>query len=308
MSIFTGFAMAATCGDNPAAQRLQACLSALAPQKIGFVATTAVAAPAAAAASPPPHIAVVTGANKGVGKEIVRQLAASPGWLVVACARDPAKGEAAVADLIREGSNPSQLQFQPLDIDDQASIDSFAAWFDLAHGRVGLSTLVNNAAIQIEAGAPGNPSFAEQAASTLHTNFFQTISLTAALRPFLRADGRLVFVSSMAGTGAFETCSPAMQARVKACASATQLRVLGREFVRIAEAEGAVGVSSAGFAPTTYGTSKMLLIAYARSLSKYYAGDSTRYNVRVNACCPGFCRTDMTVREGGITGTGADMS
>jgi carbonyl reductase 1 len=154
------------------------------------------AATASSESDAAPRVAIVTGSNKGIGFEIARALASMPGHHVVACARDAAKGEAAVAQLVAEGVPPHALEFRQLDIDDGASIDAFVDWFREAQ-PAGLTALVNNAAIQIEAGVLAPP-FAEQAAPTMHTNVYQTVALTEALRPCLTDAGRIVCVASMA--------------------------------------------------------------------------------------------------------------
>ena len=217
-----------------------------------------------------------------MGFEIARGLASDSPLHVIACARDAAKGAAAVAQLVSEGVPESSIEFRRLDIDDDESISEFAAWF---HGRYAgrLGALVNNAAIQIEAGVEAPP-FGEQAAPTMHTNFYQTMALTEALRPELAPSGRLVFVASMAGTNAYADSTPALQSRVREAASASELSEMAAEFVAAAQA-GTEG--ELGWAHSTYGASKMLLIAYARLLAREYAPSA----VRVNACCPGFCAT-----------------
>jgi NAD(P)-dependent dehydrogenase (short-subunit alcohol dehydrogenase family) len=291
---------------------------------------TPAAVPAASSSEIDPRaqerVCVVTGMNKGVGYQIAKRIGRekTKRWYVVACARDPAKGEVAVAQLISEGVPSSQIEFKQVDIDDQGSIDKFAAWFaEQSYGRDRrLCALINNAAIQIEAGAPDDPTFADQARPTLRTNFFQTVAMTEALTPYLSpTDGRIVFVSSMSGPQAWADTGRSVQQRLLAAeqqkqgaatgakAEATELKAMAREFVAAAEASTASDGSdvSGGWAPTTYGTSKMLLIAYTRWLARRYATDPRTAGVRVNACCPGFCATDMTIRPGGVTSKGANM-
>jgi NAD(P)-dependent dehydrogenase (short-subunit alcohol dehydrogenase family) len=89
-------------------------------------------------------VAVVTGANIGIGKEIVRGIAAQPGWLVILCARTPIKGEAAVAALVADGISAAALAYHQLDLNDPTSITAFSAWFKETHGNT-LAALVNNA-------------------------------------------------------------------------------------------------------------------------------------------------------------------
>src|SRR5213595_3867762 len=86
-------------------------------------------------------IALVTGANRGLGLEVCRQLG-ERGYDVILTARNATDGEAAVAKLSRSGG---QVVFRQLDVDDPASAESLAK--RLAGDRVNLDVLVNNAAV-----------------------------------------------------------------------------------------------------------------------------------------------------------------
>jgi len=137
------------------------------------------------------RVAVVTGANKGIGFHVAQQLLASCTVVILAC-RDASRGEAAVRRL----SDP-KARFMQLDIGDEASIATFAAAVEQDVGRV--DVLVNNAAIAFKAADP--TPFAGQTEPTLKINVRGTVALTDALLPLLeRSDaGRLVHVASMAG-------------------------------------------------------------------------------------------------------------
>ncbi len=93
---------------------------------------------------PTESIALVTGANKGLGREISRQLAAK-GVHVLLGARDPERGRHTEAELRGEGL---AVQFVQLDVTDQQSVDRAAAWIEHEHGR--LDILVNNAGIALD--------------------------------------------------------------------------------------------------------------------------------------------------------------
>lgn len=142
------------------------------------------------------RIALVTGANKGIGLEIARQLAQA-GVRVVIGARDAGRGKAAVADLASQGLAAQSVR---LDLDDQESIADAAATIASEHGR--LDILVNNAGIFDTADGP--PSRASLAAvrRVMEVNFFGTLAVTQAMLPLLRAApaGRIVNVSSSLGS------------------------------------------------------------------------------------------------------------
>ncbi len=89
-------------------------------------------------------IALVTGANKGIGREISRQLAAK-GVLVLMGARDRERGEKAVADLRAQKLPVELIQ---IDVTSQESVDRAAAEVERRHGR--LDILVNNAGVALD--------------------------------------------------------------------------------------------------------------------------------------------------------------
>ncbi|MCJ1962450.1 SDR family oxidoreductase [Novosphingobium mangrovi (ex Hu et al. 2023)] len=138
------------------------------------------------------RIALVTGGNKGIGLEIARQLAQA-GLRVVIGARDPQRGQDAVADLAREGLEASFLR---LDLDDRDTLAQAAQHLARDHGR--LDVLVNNAGIFDFADAvPGKASI-EAVRRVMEVNFIGTLAVTQAMLPLLRAapEGRIVNLST----------------------------------------------------------------------------------------------------------------
>ncbi|MBS1020234.1 MULTISPECIES: SDR family oxidoreductase [Gluconobacter] len=142
------------------------------------------------------RIALVSGANKGIGLEIARQLAQA-GVFVIIGARDPARGEAAVADLASQGLRG---QFVPIDLIDHATIAAAAETIRAEHGR--LDILVNNAGIVDAQDGPPTASSADAARRIMDTNFVGTLALTQAMLPLLRAApaARIVNLSSSLGS------------------------------------------------------------------------------------------------------------
>jgi NAD(P)-dependent dehydrogenase (short-subunit alcohol dehydrogenase family) len=140
-------------------------------------------------------IALVTGANKGIGKEISRQLAAR-GILVLMGARDRERGEAAVADLRAQGL---PVEFVQIDVTSQPSVDRAAAEVESRHGR--LDILVNNAGIALD-WCPGSELTVEVLQETFETNVFGVFRVTKALLPLLKRSqhGRIVNLSSGLGS------------------------------------------------------------------------------------------------------------
>jgi NAD(P)-dependent dehydrogenase (short-subunit alcohol dehydrogenase family) len=140
-------------------------------------------------------IALVTGANKGIGKEISRQLAAK-GILVLMGARDRERGEAAVSDLRAQGL---PVEFIPIDVTSEASVDRAAAEVESRHAR--LDILVNNAGIALD-WYPGSQLTVEVLQDPFETNVFGVFRVTQALLPLLKKSkhGRIVNLSSGLGS------------------------------------------------------------------------------------------------------------
>jgi len=141
------------------------------------------------------RVAVVTGANKGIGLEIARQLGRE-GITVFLGVRDVERGRAAAEKLRAEGLDARPL---PLDVTDDASVSAAAASLEQSEGR--LDILVNNAGIAIDDGPPSRVSL-DAVRRTYETNVFGVIRTTQALLPLLRRSdaGRIVNLSSGLGS------------------------------------------------------------------------------------------------------------
>jgi NAD(P)-dependent dehydrogenase (short-subunit alcohol dehydrogenase family) len=140
-------------------------------------------------------IALVTGANRGLGLEVCRQLASS-GWTVVLTARDLAKSEAAAESLVREGLEVLPRQ---LDVADQASVWRLAR--ELANQLDRLDVLVNNAGILYDTWQSAADADLDVVREALETNTIGAWRTAQALLPLMRRSPhpRIVNVSSGAG-------------------------------------------------------------------------------------------------------------
>jgi NAD(P)-dependent dehydrogenase (short-subunit alcohol dehydrogenase family) len=218
------------------------------------------------------QVALVTGANKGIGREIAKQLA-ERGYLVLLGSRDRARGEAASQELSQELAGKGAVRAIALDVTSAASIAAAAARVREELGR--LDVLVNNAGISRAAnsgaatleeikrrGAPSSAAL-DDVRAIFETNVFGVIAVTQAFLPLLReaAAGRIVNVSSGLGS----------------LSSITRPDHPNR---------GVGGVA--------YGPSKSALnavtVAFAQEL------DDTR--IKVNAACPGYTATDLNDHSG----------
>jgi NAD(P)-dependent dehydrogenase (short-subunit alcohol dehydrogenase family) len=139
--------------------------------------------------------ALITGANKGIGLETARQLAAR-GMTVLLGARDVSRGAAAERELRAEGH---EARFVHLDVTDDKLIAAAAALIDAEYGH--LDVLVNNAGIASMGGAPSATSL-DGLRAILETNVLGVIAVTNAMLPMLRraARARIVNVSSEVGS------------------------------------------------------------------------------------------------------------
>jgi len=203
-------------------------------------------------------IALVTGANQGIGFQIAKDLAAN-GYAVLVGSRSLDKGEVAAKDI---GRDAHAIQ---LDVTDASSIDVAARRIRNDFGR--LDVLVNNAAIS-HAGKPGRPleevmatsrasvASLDEVLTVFETNVFGVIAVTQAMLPLLRAAkaGRVVNVSSGVGSLAWNS-DPNFPYRdgfgVSYAASKTALNAITLSFAIELEAEGIkVNAASPGFTAT----------------------------------------------------------
>jgi NAD(P)-dependent dehydrogenase (short-subunit alcohol dehydrogenase family) len=138
----------------------------------------------------------VTGANRGIGLEVARQLA-QRGFTTVLGSRDAPKGRAAAAALAAEGI---QVEPRRLDVDDDDGVRELAAELDSELGR--LDVLVNNAAILYDTWQRGVDADLEVAHRAMETNLFGSWRTTQACLPLLRrsSHARVVNVSSGSGS------------------------------------------------------------------------------------------------------------
>lgn len=203
----------------------------------------------------PKRVALITGANKGIGLETARQLA-EQGITVLVGSRDRARGDAAAQTLKGQGHDARSVA---LDVTDQASIKAAAESIERDFGR--LDILVNNAAVMIDARTQGAaPSTVPPAAfrETFETNFFGLIAVTQAMLPLIRrsAAGRIVNLTSILGSLAehSDPNGPIFNVRIPA-----------------------------------YDASKAALNMYTVELAQELRGTP----IKVNAAHPGWVKTDM---------------
>lgn len=140
--------------------------------------------------------ALVTGANKGIGREIARKLG-QMGYRVWLGCRDAERGETAAAELRSDGLDAQMLA---LDVTNGASVKAAAAAFGAASDT--LDALVNNAGVSTGGYAAPSAASIDDMRALYDVNVFGPVRVTQAFLPFLRKarQGRIVMMTSSLGS------------------------------------------------------------------------------------------------------------
>jgi NAD(P)-dependent dehydrogenase (short-subunit alcohol dehydrogenase family) len=209
------------------------------------------------------RVALITGANKGLGRETARQLGAS-GVTVLLGSRDLIRGEVAAADLAAEGIKVSPVQ---LDVTDVQSIEKAAEKIRQEFGL--LDILVNNAGGIVE--TPALSATAEDMRATYETNVFGVVTVTRTMLPLLAASraARIVNVSS----------------------TTASLSVTSEPGTLYAAADYLLPYASSKAALN------MLTVQYAQAFRR----DSQYGHIKINSASPGPTATDLTHHAGSRT-------
>jgi NAD(P)-dependent dehydrogenase (short-subunit alcohol dehydrogenase family) len=142
-------------------------------------------------------VAVVTGANRGIGHEVVRQLAAD-GYIAVLGSRDQGKGERAAAEIGLDGVIARQL-----DVSDDDSVREAGMWIEESLGRA--DVLVNNAAILYDTSNRATDVSLDVIREALETNLFGAWRMAQALLPMLLRSPHPRIVNVSSGGGSLST-------------------------------------------------------------------------------------------------------
>jgi carbonyl reductase 1 len=239
--------------------------------------------------------AIVTGANKGIGLAIVRQLAlqwpSSPfgaggsSLLIYLTARDATRGQDALqsiesdsqlkqAKALASAGGKSTVKYALLDISKPDSIKSFADMIKKEHPE-GVDYVINNAGIAMQ-GFDSNV-----VRETLACNYFGTLEANNLLLPQIRKDGRLVNVASMSGHLSSKYSST-IKKRFLSAEKPEEITGLMDEFKSAVEK----GTYQGEWPGAAYAVSKCGLIGVTGTLAKEHKDQS----VLINSCCPGYVR------------------
>ncbi len=205
-------------------------------------------------------VALVTGANKGIGFETAKQLGAQ-GMTVLIGSRDAGRGEQAATCLREDGVD---AHFVHLDVTDDASVTAAAERIEKDFGR--LDVLINNAGTASVAGkrTPPSETSVEDMKAVYDINVFGVVRVTNAMLPLLQSaeSARIVNVSSEAGSLSSQT--------------------------------GTKSPMGGNPASAQYPSSKAAVNMLTAQYAKQFCGTS----ITVNAANPGFTQTDFTGGRG----------
>ncbi|CAI0397330.1 unnamed protein product, partial [Linum tenue] len=236
-------------------------------------------------------VAVVTGANKGIGLETVRQLA-SHGVTVVLTARDAKRGSDAASKLHQMGF-PNVI-FHQLDVLDPASIQNLA---EFLKGKFGKLDILVRKAVNLVQDVMKHTY--EKAEECLNTNYYAVKNLTESLLPLLQlsdSGARIVNVTSLRG----ELCSSLQRIRSDdlrkefaevESLSEEKLDEILKRFLRDFK-ENKLEAGGWSLMLPAYSVSKVTLNAYTRMLARRHP------NMKINCVHPGYVNTDLNWHTG----------
>lgn len=228
-------------------------------------------------------IALVTGANQGLGLALVRGLRRALGEesVVYLAARDTDRGEAACALLQREGLTPDFVQ---LDVTDAASVAMAADKIRARHG--GIDIVIQNAAARITKDMPQ----ADQVAGFIDTNNHGTLSVIEAFVPLLRDNARFIVVAS--SFGSLRNLDPRLHSKFDA--PGLTLHDVERAMDEFADATRAGTAQQEGWPDWINVPSKIGQVASVRVLARDKEAEFRRRGILVNAACPGLIDTEAS--------------
>ena len=224
--------------------------------------------------------ALVSGGNRGIGKEVVRIiLEGSPGSTVFIGCRDIAAGEKIAVEL--EGAHGGRVEAVSLDVASEPSI--IAAVASVSASVPHLDLLVNNAGILHEEFS------LESAKEMMQVNFEGVVTLTSACLPMLvAAPAGASILSTSSGVGCRTLGLVSDSDRAKLQSPTLEVPGLRSTLLGIINDLGGDEAHPYHSIPTVgYGLSKLGLNCYTCLLAKQYP------SLRVNACSPGFTNTGM---------------
>ena len=222
------------------------------------------------------HVAVVTGANQGLGFALVEALcrALGPTGTVYLTARDQARGEEAVRALNAKRLSPA---FHLLDVTSAKSVGALAERIQAEHG--GVDIVISNAAARMSRDVP----LREQVATFIDTNNHGTTRVIQAFKPLLRDGARFLVVAS--SFGSLKHLPPSLHPLFDVSTrSLEDIERLMDDYVAQVQAGRA---QELGWPDWINIPSKVAQVASMKIMAREMADDARRRDILINAVCPG---------------------
>lgn len=228
-------------------------------------------------------VAVVTGANQGLGLALVRRLCRElgPDGVVYLTARDRQRGEAAVEQLRTEGLSP---RFHLLDVTGDRSVADLAAFLKQQHG--GVDILISNAAARITPDVAA----AEQVAQFVDTNNHGTYKIITTFMPLLRDGARFLVVASSFGSLRRLPSQLHHKFDVERL-SLEEVEAVMDEYVQMVQADRA---AAAGWPDWINIPSKIGQVASLKVMARMLRPAAGQRDILVHAVCPGLVDTEAS--------------
>ncbi|CAF1054471.1 unnamed protein product [Didymodactylos carnosus] len=219
------------------------------------------------------RVILVTGANKGIGFELVKKLSNNKDVIVLLATRDFKQGEHAAKKL----GDCSNIHLLQLDTSSSQSIHQAAEQIRDAYGY--LDVLINNAGI-------AKPDYNLQAArTTFATNYFGIKTLNRYLIPLMRPNGRIINVSSVIGLWTLDGCSDELKSKwLNPNLTESELdKLIDQFFASIERLTEELDGYPTQYSFLIYGMSKAAL----NMLTRIQANNLTN-GILIHAVCPGY--------------------
>ena len=221
---------------------------------------------------------LVTGANKGIGKEICHQLAKScPKSTIILTSRSIENG----TKTLKEFENFKNIEFHQLDVEDKESIKQLSKFISEKYSKI--DVLINNAGFMSMATLDE-----EIAKKTLGINYFGLKNVTLEILPLLNKNGRVVNISSGLGEIGNFYSEEIKEKIFNEDKSIEEIDELCEIFLKSVKEDK---IKENGWRNSAYSVSKAMVNKLTRVLKNLYFSDER--NLIFNACCPGWVKTDM---------------
>lgn len=232
-------------------------------------------------------LALVTGGNRGIGKEICRQLGKKPNFQVLLCSRDPKAGREAANELRDDGCDI--LEVVQLDVTDPASVEAMKRRVEELSKDKSLDVLINNAGFAFKGDTFGS----EEARRTIEVNVLGPMHVFNSLLPLLmksKEGGRVINVASQVGRLG-QVSKPLQEKFSSPSAKVEDVLGLLEDFVESIKTGQHTGK---GYSSSMYGMSKLGL----QAINRVWARENEGRLAFVVSMCPGWCQTELSSFRG----------